>query len=134
MKILLDTHIILWALKEDPQLPPEITALLLDTENKIYYSSVSSWEIAIKHKVHPDKILMNGKHFIECCQKAGYEMLPLKDEHVFALETIKRPEDAPPHKDPFDQILIAQAKAEGFLFVTHDAKLPYYNESCIKFV
>ncbi len=65
------------------------------------------------------------------CRKAGYLSLAIRDEHVWALETVKRPADAPRHNDPFDRMLTAQAKAEGMLFITHDALLPDYHEKCI---
>ena len=57
--------------------------------------------------------------------------MEMRDKHVFALETIKREENAPLHHDPFDRMLIAQAKAENLSFVTHDSLLPYYGEKCI---
>ena len=55
----------------------------------------------------------------------------MKDRHVFALETLKRPEDAPRHNDPFDRILVSQAKAENMVLLTHDSMIPYYGERCI---
>ena len=61
----------------------------------------------------------------------GCLSIEMRDKHVFALETITRSEGAPPHHDPFDRMLIAQAKAENMSFVTHDSLLPYYEEKCI---
>lgn len=58
-------------------------------------------------------------------------MLPVCDQHVYELETLTREEGAPPHNDPFDRILISQAKADGMKFVTHDSLIPQYNEGCI---
>ena len=58
-------------------------------------------------------------------------MLPVRDNHVFTLETLSRPKNVPKHKDPFDRILIAQAKAEEMVFLTHDSLIPYYNEPFI---
>jgi PIN domain nuclease of toxin-antitoxin system len=55
----------------------------------------------------------------------------MRDKHVFALETITRAAGAPPHHDPFDRMLIAQAKAENMSLITHDSQLPYYEEKCI---
>ena len=55
----------------------------------------------------------------------------MRDKHVHALETITRAEGAPPQHDPFDRMLIAQAKAENMALITHDALLPFYQESCI---
>lgn len=131
MKILLDTHIILWFLANDRQLSDKAKEIILDEKNDIFYSTASVWEITIKHMANPVKMRINGNKFAYGCHLAGFKMIPINDSHVALLETLKRPEDAPPHKDPFDRIMIAQAKAEGIYFVTHDSLLPYYGESCL---
>ena len=61
-------------------------------------------------------------------------MLVIRDDHVYMLETLHRPEYAPKHSDPFDRIMIAQAKAENFVFLTHDSLLPAYEEECVLIV
>ena len=131
MNLLLDTHILLWALTEDTRLPEKARGMILDEKNAIYYSVVSVWEIAIKHANHPENVEMTGKEFAKACQEAGYLSLEMRDKHAFALETIKRQEGAPPHHDPFDRMLIAQAKEENMSLITHDGLLPYYDEKCI---
>ncbi len=131
MNLLLDTHILIWALNDDERLPEKAKEMILDADNVIYYSSVSVWEVSIKHALHPDNIAFTGKKLAFYCQEAGFLSLEMKDKHVFALETISRPEDAPKHNDPFDRMLIAQAKAENMSFLTHDSLLPYYREKCI---
>ena len=73
----------------------------------------------------------SGKELSSFCIQAGYEPLDISDRHVFALETLKRSENVKPHNDPFDRIMISQAKAENMLFLTHDTLLPDYNEACI---
>ena len=105
--------------------------MILDSDNTIYYSSVSIWEVSIKHANHPENVEFTGKELSQFCQEAGFLPVEMRDKHVFALETIVRAEDAPPHHDPFDRMLIAQAKAERMSFITHDSLLPYYNEKCI---
>lgn len=134
MKVLLDTHILLWALTDDKKLPDKARSMILSEGNDIYYSTASVWEVSIKHTIHPEQMPLSGRHLSDYCQLAGYSMLSVRDEHVYALETIRRAVDAPKHNDPFDRIMIAQAKAEDMLFVTHDALLPYYSEKCIAFV
>lgn len=131
MNILLDTHILIWALNEDPRLPEKARELILDENNAVYYSSVSIWEISIKHAVHPENVAFTGKELSQYCQEAGFLQVEMRDRHVFALETITRAEGAPPHHDPFDRMLIAQAKAENMSFITHNSLLPYYEEKCI---
>lgn len=134
MKILLDTHIILWALTDDKKLSEKANAIILAKENKLFYSTAVVWEVTIKHILHPGHMQLSGRQVSDYCQKAGYQMLPIRDEHVYMLENIHRAEDAPKHKDPFDRIMLAQAKAEDMSFVTHDSLMPYYNEKCIVFV
>ena len=134
MNLLLDTHILIWALNEDPRLPEIARGMILDENNTIYYSSVSVWEVSIKHSIHPDNVEFSGKELSAFCRDAGFEPIEIRDKHVFALETLKRAEDAPVHHDPFDRMLIAQAKAENMAFITHDALLPFYKEKCIVFV
>ncbi|MCR5788972.1 MAG: type II toxin-antitoxin system VapC family toxin [Lachnospiraceae bacterium] len=131
MNLLLDTHILIWALNEDPRLPAKAKDLILDENNSVYYSVVSLWEVSIKHAGHPDNVKFTGKELSEFCREAGFLSLEMRDRHVFALETVKRASGAPLHNDPFDRMLIAQAKAEKMSFITHDSLLPYYSEDCI---
>ena len=131
MNLLLDTHILIWALNEDPRLPAQARDLILDEGNTVYYSSVSIWEVSIKHANHPENISFSGKDLAGYCQEAGFLPVEMRDKHVFALETLSRPEDAPPHHDPFDRMLIAQAKSENLSFITHDPLLSFYGEKCV---
>lgn len=87
MKYLLDSHILIWALFADEKLSRETCEIINDPKNEIYYSVASVWEIGIKHSK--------------------------SQEHALAAEKLRRAENTPPHKDPFDKILIAQAKCEG---------------------
>ena len=65
------------------------------------------------------------------CEEAGFYSIDMKEKHVFSLETLNRSDKSPPHNDPFDRMLVAQAKAEDMYFITHDSLIPYYNEKCI---
>ena len=131
MKLLLDTHILIWALADDPKLPKKARELILDTDNTIYVSVVSLWEVVVKHSIHPTEIPYSGKDFYDACRCAGFELLETKPEHILAVEDLRRGEGVPPHKDPFDRLLIAQAKVEEMQFVTHDALLSGYGEACV---
>lgn len=131
MKILIDTHIAIWAVLNDPKLPEKAKDIILDEKNEIFYSTASVWEITIKHMLHPDKIRMSGSLLETGCEDNGYIVLPVFNKHVSALETLKRPKNAPRHNDPFDRIMVAQAKAEDLMFLTHDSLIPYYNEPFI---
>lgn len=131
MNILLDSHLLIWTLNDDPRLSKKARKMILDPNNIVYYSSVSIWEISIKHAAHPDHVEFSGKELSQYCQEAGFLPVEMYDKHIYALETITRLENAPPHHDPFDRMLIAQAKAENMLFLTHDSLIPYYDEKCI---
>ena len=131
MKILLDTHILLWALTNDPRLCEHARELLLDEKNEIYYSILSLWETELKRLAHPDAIAVTAKELSKYCTKAGYMKLPLQEQHIFALENLRREPDAPVHKDPFDRLLICQVCTEGMMFLTHDALILDYEERCI---
>lgn len=131
MKVLIDTHIALWALMDDSKMPKEAEKILMDKNNEIYYSTASVWEVAIKHSIRPNDMIVDGRLFEKGCEDNGYKVLPIFNRHTFALDFLKRPDDAPKHNDPFDRILLAQAKSEGMKFMTHDTLLPYYNESFI---
>ncbi len=128
MKILLDTHIAIWAVLDSEELSDEARTMILDENNEIYYSAASVWEITIKHMAHPETFLYSGKYLEKGCEANGFVSLPIFNKHSAELETLVRSKDAPPHKDPFDRILLAQAKSEGMRFMTHDALIPYYNE------
>lgn len=131
MRLLLDTHIILWALDDNPQLSDQAKALIVDRKNDIYYSSASVWETTIKYMAKPDKIHISGSKLSELCRKMGYRMLPIVDNHVKALETLIYHNPSQAHNDPFDRIMVAQAKADGLKFMTHDSKIPFYDEECV---
>ena len=131
MKLLLDTHILLWALLDDPRLPSTARRLIEDRENKVYFSVVSPWEVQIKHQIHPDKLTIDAEALTEYCGDAGYLPMPVKLTHVFALGALKRKEGVPSHKDPFDRMLVCQASAEGMLLVTHDGRLAEYDDPCV---
>lgn len=131
MKYLLDTHIVLWALADVKRLNDEIRALIEDTNNIVFYSVVSVWEVAIKHAIHPDQMPLSEEEFVSLCERTGFTELAMKNEHIYTVKTLKYAEKAPRHNDPFDRMLIAQAKKENLSFITHDALLEGYNESCI---
>lgn len=128
MDFLLDTHILLWLFNDDPRLSKTIKEIMLNPKSNFYYSIVSMWEVAIKHSKHPEKMNTSGTLFMHYCEQAGFKKLPLDDRHVLALETLNCADDEVNHNDPFDRILLSQAKADGMSFITHDRKFSAYNE------
>lgn len=131
MKILLDTHILLWTVANDARLPQKARQLIENEENEIYYSMISLWEVELKRIAHPQLMPVTGEMLAGYCDESGFYRLPLREQHIFALSNLRRNEDAPPHKDPFDRILICQAQKENMMFVTHDSLIPYYDNPCI---
>ena len=131
MNLLLDTHIAIWALNDDAELSQKARNLILDSFNIIYYSVISVWEVHLKHNKNPKNIPFSARDFSAACQMAGFVPLNLRNEHVLALAALHRPDEAKEHNDPFDRLLISQAKAENMVFLTHDSLLPYYGEQCI---
>ena len=131
MKLLLDTHIALWAISDSKRLSGDVRALLENEDNSVHYSMASVWEVAIKRKIHPDQMPMDEEVFVSLCEETEFERLDIRLPHIFALKELTRQEASPRHNDPFDRLLLAQAKAEGFRFVTHDSLIVGYNEPCI---
>lgn len=130
MDILADTHIILWSFFEPEKLSSRAQKIISDKNNLIYYSTISMWEVAIKH--NRKKLAVSGTEFLHYCEQAGFIKLPFDDRHIIALENLEKKEGAPEHNDPFDNALLAQAKADNLLLLTHDSKFlvfdePYYS-------
>ncbi len=129
---LIDTHILLWALTKDKKLPPKAKEIIDAPDAKLFYSSVSIWEVALKYLKNPKKINnISPEELRSFCDDSDFQELPLMANHVMMLKTLSRADDAPPHNDPFDRILLAQAKAEDMTFLTHDTLINGYNYSSI---
>lgn len=131
MRLLLDTHLLIWDFTGDVRFSPEAICYLEDERNELYYSSVSTWEIALKHTAHPDRMLLTPERFVQYCEMAEYRNLPIKDDHIKMTSLLKATSELPVNSDPFDRLLLAQAKAEGMLLLTHDGLLSRYDEACI---
>ena len=131
MYLRLDTHIAILALIDDPMLSEKARELILDEDNTIYYSTVSVWEVMLKHSRRPENIPFDEKDFADGCREAGFVPLSLADKHILAVRTLTRPADIKEHNDPFDRLLLAQAKVENLSFLTHDDLISGYAEKCI---
>lgn len=131
LRILLDTHIALWAIADTGKLSNEVIRLLESKDNEVFYSVASVWEVAIKHKVRPEQMPVSEEAFVDLCEKTGFTQLSIETSHIFALKTLGRSANAPKHNDPFDRMLLAQAKCEGLKLMTHDLMIPYYGETCV---
>ena len=131
MNILLDTHIAVWAITDDPRLSGKARELILDTGNNIYVSAVSTLEVNNKRKSRSNNLEFTTAEFIESCDAAGYIPLPLQSRHFLAENTLRWSGEGAEHKDPYDRLLLAQAKAENYHLMTHDKMIPLFQEKCV---
>lgn len=123
MKLLLDTHLLLWAAGEPDKLSASARTALLDEANKLFFSSASVWEIVIKRGLGRDDFRVDPLRLRRMLVVHGYTELPITADHALAVDQLPLL-----HKDPFDRILMAQARAEGMMLVTVDAQLSRYGE------
>ena len=121
MRLLLDTHIAIWAIVGAPELPAKAAEMLEDRDNEIWISSIVPWEIAIKHR--NGKFPHSANQMCHGFQVADFKILDVKESHVRMLDGI--PLESM-HKDPFGRMMVAQAKAEGMVLLTHDSKMVLY--------
>lgn len=131
MKILLDTHIALWAVLKSEMLTPETKKILLSPDNVVFYSVISIWEVSLKHSINPQNMEISPAEFRRLCQASGFIEIPVEYHHVLALDSLVQKEGFQIHKDPFDRLLLAQSVVEGMNFVTHDAKIATFAEKNI---
>ena len=117
-RLLVDTHVLLWALGGDPNLGDDARQALADPRNDVFVSAVSIWEIAIKRALGKLKI---PSHLATVVEAAGFSELPVTFFHAEQAGSLPRH-----HGDPFDRMLVAQAQAEGLILVTADANIPRY--------
>ncbi len=130
MRLLLDTHVALWAVSDDPRLSDIGRRLIADPANEIFVSVATLWEISIKFSLgrdRPNAMPIGSETAQEYFLSAGYKLLDVAAAHVHALQTLP-----PVHNDPFDRILLAQAYEIPLRFLTHDQILPLYGDYVLK--
>ena len=132
MNLLLDTHVLLWTLVDDERLSGKARAMIDDYDNVIFFSAAALWEVQIKYELHPDAIGIDAETLRDLLEDAGFGELPVRTAHTIALGKLKKKEGTPIHRDPFDRLMIAQAKAENMILLTADRKMQYYDEECIE--
>lgn len=121
MKLLLDTHLLLWAAAEPDRLSADALALIGAPENELFFSAASLWEIAIKRGLGRDDFQVNPRLLRRGLLDNGYGELPIGSEHAVAIDSLP-----PIHKDPFDRMLVAQATVEGITLLTADSWVAQY--------
>jgi PIN domain nuclease of toxin-antitoxin system len=122
MRLLLDTHVAIWALVSPDLIPERITDLIAAPENDIFVSAASIWEIGIKFALGKASAPpFSARDAVAYFTEAGFLSLPVTATHAAAVEELP-----PIHADPFDRILIAQALSEPLRLISHDAKVAAY--------
>ena len=123
MTLLLDTHVFLWWLDDNPRLGPKSRAAIADPDNTVWVSATSAWEIAIKTGLGrlelsepPEDVLPRE------IERGGFRPLAISVDHALAVRSLPQY-----HRDPFDRLLIAQAMAEGLRLVTADRAFARYD-------
>ena len=121
MKLLLDTHVLLWAAAQPARLPTAIRNMLEEPTNELIFSVVSLWEIVIKRSLGLKDFQADARVLRRALLENSYHELEIKGEHAVAAEGLP-----PIHKDPFDRLLVAQSMVEGILLLTADAQVAQY--------
>lgn len=126
MRLLLDTHILLWRLAGSERLSRGALTLMDETASEVMASTASIWEVAIKWSLRkglPSDMPLSGRDFAAALLEAGIDVLPIEPAHTVALDDLPLH-----HRDPFDRLLIATAQHEGLRLLTSDAQLAAYGE------
>ena len=126
MRVLLDTHIALWAVVGSKRLAPRARDAILDAE-EVFVSTASIWEIAIKHGLGRGDMPISSAQALQAFTDAGYALLAIRPEHAVAVEWL-----AAIHNDPFDRMLVAQALEEPLTLITRDALVASYSQAIMK--
>jgi PIN domain nuclease of toxin-antitoxin system len=121
VKLLLDTHLLIWAAQDSPSLSLLAREMISDTENDLYFSVVSLWEIVIKTGRGKPDFKVDAAKMRRDLLKNGYVEMPVISSHAIAVSTLPAL-----HKDPFDRLLIAQAMTEGITLLTVDPAIVRY--------
>lgn len=126
MRLLVDTHILLWMLAGDAAMPQRARELVTDEANEIFVSAIAIWEIAIKYARNRGRVNdmpVSGGKALALVRRAGMPLLSIEADHAAALDALP-----PLHADPFDRLFVAQAGVEGMKLLTHDKPLAAYGD------
>ena len=121
MKLLLDTHLLLWAAGDPRRLSKQVRTLIDNPDNDLLFSAASLWEVAIKRGLGREDFKVDARLLRRGLLDNGYSELPIISDHVVATESLP-----PIHKDPFDRVLVAQATVEGVTLLTIDSLVAQY--------
>lgn len=127
MRLLIDTHLLLWASEDLARLPPEAAQAMADPDNTLIFSAVNIWEIVVKRNLQRPDFNVDPKTFRHRLLAAGYSEIDVTSRHTMGLAGLPSI-----HRDPFDRLLLAQAVVEEARLVTADATLARYPGPILK--
>ena len=124
MRLLLDTHVLVWCLSGDRKLPPATADLIRNPETEVYFSAASIWEVAIKSAL--GKMRADASAMLKNLVDEGFRELPVMARHTVATVTLPMH-----HRDPFDRLLVAQSRLESLRLLTDDRIMVLYGEPVV---
>ena len=124
MRLLLDTHLVLWWEANHPRLPKRVTELVRKEAEVVFVSRASLWEIAVKISI--GRLKMDIVRFTHNVEQHGFEWLDIKNNHLLAVATLPAFDD---HRDPFDRLLVTQSQTEPLVLLTADPVLARYGST-----
>jgi PIN domain nuclease of toxin-antitoxin system len=125
MKLLLDTHTFLWWITDDSQISAKVLEIMGDSQNDLYWSAASTWEVAVKYSLGRLPLPDAPATFLPAeLGKNRIESLPIVDTHAYQAGLLPRH-----HRDPFDRMLVAQAQVETLGLISSDPKIHLYDVS-----
>jgi len=127
LNLLLDTHVVLWAITDSPKLSNKAREMIGSPRSSVWISTATLWEIAIKHALGRGDMPISSQDAARYFRESGYRFLPVEAEHAMAVEELPAY-----HQDPFDRILVAQALTEPMRLMTHDPKVARYSDTIIE--
>ena len=130
MKLLLDTHTLLWTIGKTDELPEKVIREIKSSSNDVLVSAVSLWKIALKHSIGKLLIDFDPLKIPEYCEIMGFELIPLSPAE--ALNSLRLPQKS--HKDPFDRMLIYQCIRNNYTLVSKDDKIEIYKNEGLNYL
>jgi PIN domain nuclease of toxin-antitoxin system len=128
MNYLIDTHVLIWFTEGNTQLPVNVRAIIADPINSIFVSHVSIWEIAVKSSIGKLNLSVSLTELESNLARNGFIELPTRFAHFNEIAGLSMH-----HQDPFDRLLVAQAIAEDFIFITCDKKITGFSVKLLMF-
>ena len=123
MRILFDTHALIWFISDSPQLSKRVGTSLLDPSSELFFSPVSILEIAIKHSLKPEAMPCTADAVYADAIASGIDEIPFVSRHAQRVGVLPWI-----HRDPFDRMLVAQARTEGMVLLSHDGDVIRYGD------